>query len=57
MDQDIQSQLDRANELLQDLEKACNDDFRQKIFELCPTNTASGKNNKIMLKIITSMRD
>jgi len=30
MDQDIQSQLDRAKELLQDLEKACNNDLQAK---------------------------
>ena len=50
MDQDIQSQLDRAKELLQALEKACDDDLRAK--------DVSGKtknlSQEVLLKVIIS---
>ena len=48
MDQDIQSQLDRAKELLQALEKACDDDLRAK--------DVSGKTKNLSQEVLLKVR-
>jgi len=48
MDQDIQSQLDRAKELLQDLEKACNDDLQAK--------NVSGKTKNLSQEVLLKIK-
>lgn len=48
MDQDIQSQIDRANELLQELEKACNNDLQAK--------NVSGKTKNLSQEILLKIK-
>ncbi len=48
MNQDIQSQLDRAKELLQDLEKACNNDLQAK--------DVSGKTKNLSQEVLLKVR-
>ena len=48
MDQDIQSQLDRAKELLQELEKACDNDLRAK--------DVSGKTKNLSQEVLLKVR-
>lgn len=48
MDQDVQSQLDRAKELLQDLENACNTDLRAK--------DVSGKTKNLSQEVLLKIR-
>ncbi len=48
MDQDFQSQLDRAKELLQALEKACDDDLRAK--------DVSGKTKNLSQEVLLKVR-
>lgn len=48
MDQDIQSQLDRAKELLQELESACNSDLRAK--------DISGKTKNLSQEVLLKIR-
>jgi hypothetical protein len=48
MDKDIQSQLDRAKELLQDLGKACNDDLQAK--------NVSGKTRNLSQEVLLKIR-
>lgn len=48
MDQDIQSQLDRAKELLQALEKACDDDLQ--------TKNVSGKTKNLSQEVLLKVR-
>lgn len=48
MDQDIQSQLDRARELLQELESACNTDLQNK--------DVSGKTKNLSQEILLKMK-
>ena len=48
MDQDIQSQLDRAKELLQELESACNTDLRAK--------DISGKTKNLSQEVLLKIR-
>lgn len=48
MDQDIQSQLDRARELLKDLEKTCNDDLKAK--------DVSGKTKNLLQEVLLKIR-
>lgn len=48
MDQDIQSQLERAKELLQELEKACNDDLRAK--------NVSGKTKNLSQEVLLKVK-
>src|SRR3989338_10412974 len=48
MDQDIQSQLERARELLQDLEAACNNDLQAK--------NVSGKTKNLSQEVLTKIK-
>jgi len=48
MDQDIQSQLDRAKELLRDMEKACNDDLQAK--------DVSGKTKNLSQEVLLKIK-
>src|SRR3990167_7947922 len=48
MDQDIQSQLERARELLQDLEIACNNDLQAK--------NVSGKTKNLSQEVLTKIK-
>jgi len=48
MDQDIQSQLDRAKELLQELERACNNDLQAK--------NVSGKTKNLSQEVLLKIR-
>lgn len=48
MDQDIQSQLDRAKELLQELEKACDDDLQAK--------NVSGKTKNLSQEVLLKIK-
>lgn len=48
MDQDIQSQLDRAKELLQELENACNDDLKSK--------DVSGKTKNLSQEVLLKVK-
>lgn len=48
MDQDFQSQIDRANELLKELEEACNDDLK--------AQNVSGKTKNLSQEVLTKIR-